>query len=259
MALTTALVPGLLSIQAIPVTAVAQAATTVQGSADSPKQLTGSAEGLASLVDSAATATAVEFNNSLAILPQYALAHLGDQVSMEMWFKTTGSGVLPAASANYSAVPEGPMLYVGTDGKLRGAFKAVASPMAWAAAVNDDQWHHVALTVAGADQVLYLDGAQIGTMTGQADPWRPYAAFGNPTQRVDAAGAANYTYDDANRLKTAGDPVTGRTWTYGYDNADRLTSKTSTNPVNTPWSSKPCVRWTDLSCEKRFAVRFGRG
>ena len=25
------------------------------------------------------------------------------------------------------------------------------------------------------------------------------------------------------------------------------------------WSSKPCVRWTDLSCEKRFAVRFGRG
>ena len=26
-----------------------------------------------------------------------------------------------------------------------------------------------------------------------------------------------------------------------------------------PWSSKPCVRWTDLSCEKRFAVRFGRG
>jgi hypothetical protein len=26
-----------------------------------------------------------------------------------------------------------------------------------------------------------------------------------------------------------------------------------------PWSSMPCVRWTDLSCEKRFAVRFGRG
>jgi YD repeat-containing protein len=27
--------------------------------------------------------------------------------------------------------------------------------------------------------------------------------------------------------------VTGRTWTYGYDNADRLTTKTSTSPVNT--------------------------
>jgi hypothetical protein len=25
-----------------------------------------------------------------------------------------------------------------------------------------------------------------------------------------------------------------------------------------PWSSKPCARWTDLSCEMRFAVRFGR-
>ncbi|WP_329085406.1 LamG-like jellyroll fold domain-containing protein [Streptosporangium sp. NBC_01469] len=122
--------------------------------------------------------TAVEFNNSRVTLPQHALAYLGDQVSAEMWFKTTTSGVLMASSVNYGAVPEGPMLYVGTDGKLRGAFKMVTSPMGSAAVVNDDQWHHVALTISGADQVLYLDGAQIGTMTAQADPWRPYAAIG---------------------------------------------------------------------------------
>ncbi|MEV4751820.1 LamG-like jellyroll fold domain-containing protein [Streptosporangium sp. NPDC049248] len=60
-----------------------------------------------------------------------------------------------------------------------------------------------------------------------------YDAVGNPTQRVDPAGTANYTWDDADRLKTASDPVTGRTWTYGYDNADRLKTKTSANPVNT--------------------------
>ncbi|WP_326829751.1 polymorphic toxin-type HINT domain-containing protein [Streptosporangium sp. NBC_01810] len=60
-----------------------------------------------------------------------------------------------------------------------------------------------------------------------------YDAVGNPTQRVDPAGTANYTWDNADRLKTASDPVTGRTWTYGYDNADRLTSKTSASPVNT--------------------------
>ncbi|MER6175589.1 RHS repeat-associated core domain-containing protein [Streptosporangium sp. NPDC001681] len=60
-----------------------------------------------------------------------------------------------------------------------------------------------------------------------------YDAVGNPTQRVDPAGTANYTWDDADRLKTASDPVTGRTWTYGYDNADRLKTKTSASPVNT--------------------------
>ncbi|MER5645593.1 polymorphic toxin-type HINT domain-containing protein [Streptosporangium sp. NPDC002524] len=122
--------------------------------------------------------TAVEFNNSRVTLPQHALAYLGDQVSAEMWFKTTTSGVLMASSVSYGSTPEGPMLYVGTDGKLRGAFKMVASPMGSATVVNDNQWHHVALTVAGADQVLYLDGTQIGTMTGQVDPWRPYATIG---------------------------------------------------------------------------------
>ncbi|MFI6450001.1 LamG-like jellyroll fold domain-containing protein [Streptosporangium amethystogenes] len=123
--------------------------------------------------------TAVEFSTSRVNLPQHALAHLGDQVSMELWFKTTQSGVLMAATDAYGSVPQGPMLYVGTDGKLRGAFKMVSSPMASAAAVNDNAWHQVVLTVAGDAQVLYLDGAQIGTMTGSVNPWRPYAAVGN--------------------------------------------------------------------------------
>ncbi|WP_440101736.1 LamG-like jellyroll fold domain-containing protein [Streptosporangium sp. H16] len=60
-----------------------------------------------------------------------------------------------------------------------------------------------------------------------------YDARGNLSQRVDTTGTANYTWDDADRLKTASDPVTGRTFTYGYDKADRLTSQTSANPVNT--------------------------
>lgn len=58
-----------------------------------------------------------------------------------------------------------------------------------------------------------------------------YDALGNPTQRVDPTGTANYTYDNASNLKTATDPVTGRTWTYGYDDANRLTSQTSANPA----------------------------
>ncbi|MEV7907988.1 RHS repeat protein, partial [Streptomyces anulatus] len=68
-------------------------------------------------------------------------------------------------------------------------------------------------------------GTQVATYT--------YDNLGNPTQRVDPTGTANFTYDNASRLATASDPVTGRTWTYGYDNADRLTSQTSASPVNT--------------------------
>jgi YD repeat-containing protein len=56
-----------------------------------------------------------------------------------------------------------------------------------------------------------------------------YDALGNPTQRTDAAGTANFTWDAGNRLATATDPVTGRSITYGYDNADRLTSLAATN------------------------------
>ncbi|MGW3364317.1 LamG-like jellyroll fold domain-containing protein [Streptosporangium canum] len=55
VAITTALMPGLLLFQAMPVTAAVQAVTSVQGALDTPKQLSGSAEGLPSLVDTEAT------------------------------------------------------------------------------------------------------------------------------------------------------------------------------------------------------------
>ncbi|MET7338223.1 polymorphic toxin-type HINT domain-containing protein [Nonomuraea sp. NPDC005650] len=56
-----------------------------------------------------------------------------------------------------------------------------------------------------------------------------YDALGNPTQRVDAAGTAAFTWDNASRLATATDPVTGRTLTYGYDPASRLKTITATS------------------------------
>ncbi|MFG6200442.1 RHS repeat domain-containing protein [Nonomuraea sp. JJY05] len=60
-----------------------------------------------------------------------------------------------------------------------------------------------------------------------------YDALGNPTQRIDAAGTAIFTYDAANRLKTATDPVTSRTLTYGYDPASRLKTVTATGTAST--------------------------
>ncbi|MGW4795593.1 RHS repeat domain-containing protein [Nonomuraea sp. NPDC004297] len=56
-----------------------------------------------------------------------------------------------------------------------------------------------------------------------------YDELGNPTQRIDAAGTAAFTYDNANRLATATDPVTSRTLTYGYDPASRLKTITATS------------------------------
>ncbi|MBB5077068.1 RHS repeat domain-containing protein [Nonomuraea endophytica] len=58
-----------------------------------------------------------------------------------------------------------------------------------------------------------------------------YNELGAPSQRVDAAGTATFTWDNVGRLATAVDPVTGRTLTYGYDKSSRLktlTGKTST-------------------------------
>ncbi|MGW0586393.1 LamG-like jellyroll fold domain-containing protein [Streptosporangium sp. NPDC002607] len=127
------------------------------------------------------TDTAVEFTTGSAVkLPAHTVPHLGDQISVEMWFKTAQSGVLMAAGTQEtSGIPWGPMLYVGTDGKLRGSLAAVAAPITSTGVVNDNAWHHVALTVSGQDQTLFLDGAQVGTLTAAVTAWRNSATIGN--------------------------------------------------------------------------------
>ncbi|MGW0201979.1 RHS repeat domain-containing protein [Nonomuraea sp. NPDC003201] len=60
-----------------------------------------------------------------------------------------------------------------------------------------------------------------------------YDGVGSPLQRIDASGTATFTYDSANRLKTATDPVTSRTLTYGYDAASRLKTITATGTAST--------------------------
>ncbi|MGP4102279.1 RHS repeat-associated core domain-containing protein [Nonomuraea sp. KM90] len=60
-----------------------------------------------------------------------------------------------------------------------------------------------------------------------------YDGLGNATQRIDAAGTATFTYDTANRLATATDPVTSRTLTYGYDLASRLATITASGTAST--------------------------
>ncbi|MEU3170363.1 LamG-like jellyroll fold domain-containing protein [Streptosporangium sp. NPDC006930] len=127
------------------------------------------------------TDTAVEFTTGSALkLPANTVPHLGDQISVEAWFKTSQSGVLMAAGTQEtSGIPWGPMLYVGTDGKLRGSLAAVAAPITSAGVVNDNTWHHVVLTVSGQNQTLFLDGTPVGTLSAAVSAWRQSATVGN--------------------------------------------------------------------------------
>ncbi|WP_180903856.1 hypothetical protein, partial [Nonomuraea indica] len=79
------------------------------------------------------------------------------------------------------------------------------------------------LTVDYNDRTLPL-AVKRGTSTQTS---YAYDGLGNPTQRVDAAGTATFTWDTAGRLETATDPVTTRKITYGYDAASRLKSMTA--------------------------------
>ncbi|MFD0883228.1 LamG-like jellyroll fold domain-containing protein [Streptosporangium algeriense] len=141
------------------------------------------------------TNTAATFSGSSSLaLPDHLIPRLGGQLSVEMWFKTTTSGIIASAADTVGALPGNgqPLLYVGTDGKLRGQFRItdssgpIISPITSAAAVTDDAWHHVVLTGSATTQTLYLDGVAAGSLTGAIDhDWLRYATIGNG--RISAA------------------------------------------------------------------------
>ncbi|MFB9469612.1 polymorphic toxin-type HINT domain-containing protein [Nonomuraea salmonea] len=131
------------------------------------------------------TDTAGGFTQSTMMLPLNLLDHLRDQVTIEGWIKTTKPGVI-FSEDDFGGGLGGtrPVLYVGTDGRLRGQLGELVSggykPVTSASAVNDDQWHHVVLTVAGEKQRLYLDGQLAGELTGAVfGDRRPYAFVGS--------------------------------------------------------------------------------
>lgn len=118
--------------------------------------------------------TAATFNgtNSYVKLPDGAVKKSRD-LSVELWFKTTSGGPLIGIQrAPFDRDPIGavPVLYVDRDGKLRGQFwHGRIAPITSGAAVNDGQWHHVVLSGSLATQTLFLDGAKVGTSTGEID------------------------------------------------------------------------------------------
>ena len=92
-------------------------------------------------------------------------------LTLEAWFRTTGYGVIfgyqnsayPASPSNFA-----PVIYVGTDGLLRGQCHSTigTAPAVSDEIVNDDLWHHVALTAEDGMQILYVDGGPVDTIVG---------------------------------------------------------------------------------------------
>ncbi len=92
--------------------------------------------------------------------------------SVEAWFKTVSQGVVVGASTvaypNGSGAAYDPLLYVGTDGKLRGELwqGSSGSVITSTGTVTDGNWHHAVLSASGTSQTLYLDGNAVGTLSG---------------------------------------------------------------------------------------------
>ncbi|PWR06186.1 hypothetical protein DKT68_23235 [Micromonospora acroterricola] len=119
--------------------------------------------------------TAAGFNGTSAYLElPKGLVKKSRDASVELWFKigltqTGGPLVGYQDKAVGTAATSGvPLLYTGTDGKLRGQFATgTIAPITSATTVNDNKWHHVVLSAMANTQTMYLDGVKVGDLTGQ--------------------------------------------------------------------------------------------
>ncbi|WP_139576735.1 LamG-like jellyroll fold domain-containing protein [Microbispora catharanthi] len=125
-------------------------------------------------------------------LPEATVSGLGGSLSVEAWFKTTGSGTILGYQNSYEDDPDsyGLGIYVGTDGKLRGQFwNGTIAPITTPGKVNDGNWHHVVLSGAEDIQTLFLDGQPVGGVAGKithtvsSEMWdtRIGAGYGGPS------------------------------------------------------------------------------
>ncbi len=119
---------------------------------------------------SADSAAGFDGVKSRVALPENAIRK-NRSVAVELWFKTTKSGPLASfQEKEFTEKSDFNGIYVGTDGKLRGRFTTNAQTqpdsITTTGAVNDGAWHHVVLSADVSSQVLYVDGAEIGTING---------------------------------------------------------------------------------------------
>jgi len=191
------------------------------------------------LAGSPATAASFNGTSSYAALPDNLVA-AGSNLAVGMWFNTTqAGGTLFSYQSGKpgTAVTSGyvPSIYIGSDGKLRAEFwNGHAAPMTSPTAVNDGKWHYLVLSGARTDQTLFLDGAQVATLTGATitfGAW-PYTTVGageltgswpaSPT--ANALGFFNGKIQDVSFLQhPLGLPAVQQEYASGTLAADELT------------------------------------
>jgi RHS repeat-associated protein len=129
-------------------------------------------------------------------------------LTVQLWFQTaangpggvlfsTGHSAIGSSNPNTGAMP---VLYVGSDGKLYGQFwTGSVAPVVSAGKVNDAAWHQVTLTAQGTTQAMYLDGALVGSRSGQVANLDPMDFVGagyintNPWVNKPASGWSYFT------------------------------------------------------------------
>ncbi|MFF8607691.1 LamG-like jellyroll fold domain-containing protein [Streptomyces sp. NPDC015346] len=145
---------------------------------------------------------AVRFAGKTSVQIPGTLLGGAPDLTVEMWFRTgTPTGVLLGAqNTALGTTPTAwrPILNIDQTGKLRGEFSLSgmtgATPITSAQVVTDDEWHHVVLSATGSTQTLYLDGVQVGSLSGaRADQRTAYAYLGAGYASPDWIGAANGT------------------------------------------------------------------
>ncbi|MFN8022927.1 MAG: PKD domain-containing protein [Acidimicrobiales bacterium] len=117
--------------------------------------------------------TAVTFNGVSSQSGTTSVARLGRHTfSVEAWVRTTSTSGGKIVGFGNAAVGSSTLadrhLYIGSDGRVRFGVNPVGGQrvIASTAAVNDGAWHHVVGTLGGGLMTLYVDGAQVGQLTG---------------------------------------------------------------------------------------------
>ncbi|MDR8410982.1 DUF6531 domain-containing protein [Nonomuraea sp. 3-1Str] len=138
------------------------------------------------------TDTAGGFTKSKMSLPGDMLTRLRNRLSIETWFKTSQPGMIMSTGIqDYEFGATDPVLYIGTDGRLRGKLgdidkTSANAPIISVGAVTDNQWHHVVLNVADGRQKLFLDGQAVGELTDTRGPTYDEAAVVGSGDRANS-------------------------------------------------------------------------
>ncbi len=178
--------------------------------------------------------SSLEFDGSTYVsLPENLINDNDLESTIEASFETTSGGVIlgyqAASPENYPASGWVPALYVGTDGRLYGdiwQFNQVVSSVA----VNDGQWHSVAMVAdAGSSTLsLYLDGQLVGTGTGSI------SNFGGYFDQIGTGYTTNWANTPGGWYGFAGKIANVRIWNEAFSASEVEQDLTTTPAANAP-------------------------